>query len=220
MDIQRQWYWTTHRALLQTMMKFFNPEFIVEMGMGEYSTPLFMDFEPNKYLGIENDIEWFDHMKGTVPDKYQVELHTLPDSVTIKTFPKELTDEQRGKIVEYYLNLGSRIDKVQATNKFLFVDHFTCARAIAINILGKHFDLIAYHDCEPAGVTWYEYYFNEYLKNDYNHYELQTPKSWAGAFIKKEINQNGFIAASDIFIAKYCDENGLNPATVNLVKKY
>lgn len=219
MEIEDYYGWSTHRPLLQTLVAVYKPQFILELGVGVYSTPIFIDYTPKELMCIENDEKWFNHMKSKFSG-CNIILHKLDDSIDLDTFPKQLTKEQTNNITNYYNNLCKQLQSNDSHLKMLFVDNFTCCRAIAINTLYKAFDIVAYHDCEPKGIDWYEYYFVDDLKKEFNSYMLKAPASWAGVFIKHDLDQSKLYTTIIPYINKYCGENRLNNKQVYLEKEY
>jgi len=51
MKIVEDYGWSTHRPLIQAILDAFSPQFVLELGMGVYSTPIFMDYKPEAYWG-------------------------------------------------------------------------------------------------------------------------------------------------------------------------
>jgi hypothetical protein len=219
MQIDYDYAWSTHQPLLKAALETFNPKLIVELGMGIFSTPLFIDNLSEKLICIENDEEWYYHMKGIFDDAHDMRLNKLTDGVTSLTFPKQLNSDQRKSITDYYKSLSLEIQSYKFAPKFLFVDNFTCCRTIAINTLYNDFDIIAYHDCQPEGIRWYEYYFIEALKKEFNNYLLKTPKSWTGIFIKNNLDVVGLCNSIVPFINQYCIENVINNNQIYLERQ-
>lgn len=210
MKIDSNYEWSTHRPLLQGVVAAFKPDFILELGMGVFSTPIFVDYAPEELLCVENDEEWLNHMKASFGYEHQMLLHKLDPNILLGTHPYQLTPEQRSDITNYYKELSKVIEDKKSTTKFLFVDNFTCCRTIAINNLYKNFDIIAYHDCQPEGIAWYEYYFDEGLTNGYTYHLLKTPTSWTGVFIKNTLDYTELSKVITPFITEYCEDNNLD----------
>jgi hypothetical protein len=73
------------------------------------------------------------------------------------------------------------------------------------------FDIIVYHDCEPAGVVWYEYTFSELLYQKYDNFILTCPTAWTGCFIKKSLNaEHNLRNTIASHINKYCENIGID----------
>lgn len=187
-NIATGWAWSTHQPLLKAVLKEFNPDLIVELGMGNYSTPI-LSSGNGRYVGIDNDSEWLDFViKENHFEGKDIRLQEIKHPIAYKW--NQLTDQEQIDIINFYKLRQIEFTFDRGKMKLLFVDNHTCARTQAINIMGTAFDVIIYHDCEPLGIPWYSYYFNDQIKNDYDKYELRTPKSWAGCFIKKGIKHN------------------------------
>lgn len=173
-------------------MELYVPKFIVELGIGEYSTSTFFQYDFDKYIGIENDFEWFTFISDKYKEKKNSKFiyHNLGDDIKNATFLKDITKEQVHIIEQYYLQLPYDILYDDISPKVLFVDNYTCCRTLAINTLYKYFDIIIYHDCEPKAISWYEYYFKKDLINNYNNFYYKTPSAWTGFFISNKLEQN------------------------------
>lgn len=220
MKVEKDYSWSTHQPILNMIMTIFKPELVVELGSGEYSTPLLMSYNPKEYICIENGKEWYDHMlnKFDFLNEHNYIYHSVGPSDKLY---KQLSREEKDSIIEYYTLLSDRIDSYSLNPKFIFVDQYTCCRTLSINLLYKNFDIIAYHDCEPAGVLWYEYKFDNNLINNYDTFCLKTPKSWAGCFVHKKysVSENNLKTAIAPFIKEYCLSNSIAPNTIFLEKK-
>lgn len=171
--------WSTHQPLIRLLLKVYNPRLIVELGIGYYSTPLFQAHKCEKMF-IENDRNWIKQM-GI---KENVVLHEI--DIPNQDIPvHDISPAQRQSLIEDYHHLKESIRRTECS--LLFVDNYSCCRALAINILYPVFDLIIYHDCEPQSIQRNNYYFDERLISDYDHYNLVTPRTWAGCFVSKKL---------------------------------
>ena len=212
--------WSTHGPLLKTIIEVLNPKLIVELGTGLYSSPIFLSSSAEKLFFIDNDQEWLNHVKenNNFDSRCVSIFHDLGEDIKIYTFLRELPQEEKNKIINYYTDLSATIEKESSTPKMLFVDHFTCARTLAINTLFDKFDIIGFHDCQPDGIKFYEYYFNENLHKNYNLFFLTSLTSWTGCFIKKSFNIESTLKTNIIpFVKDYCKENNLDSGTMNLI---
>jgi hypothetical protein len=217
MDVQTSWWWSSHAPLLQASVTVFRPDFILELGSGQFSTPIF-DATDVTVWSIDNDLEWIQKTKSLLSPASKVELvfHDLGPEVQIGTKSHELSDAKRDEIIRYYDDLCRRVPK--ASCKFAFVDQFTAARTLSINALLGSFDVITYHDCEPAGIPWYEYFFDESKCEQYDLYTFKTPVVWTGLFVKRSIAFDAFELCrlckqhSD----QYAKKNNLDPTELFL----
>jgi hypothetical protein len=220
MKIANEYAWSTHAPMNNVLIKLFNPRLIVEMGTGLHSTPLFLESSAEKLFFIENDLQWIDHVKSnfSFDDRCDIIYQSLGDGIVNSTKNKKLSQEKRLEISNYYKNFATTIDNIDMSLKFLFVDHFTCARTSAINNLFESFDVIVYHDCEPAGVTWYEYTFSELLYQNYDNFILTSPAAWTGCFVKKSLNIESTLKTNIIpFIEEYCKKHNIDSNTMKLI---
>lgn len=220
MKINNNYEWSTHQPLLSGLLDTFKPNYILELGIGIYSTPIFVKYKPEELLCIDNDEEWLNKMLEEFKGGCNILLHKLDDNLGFHSFPRDLSVENKNHIVEYYGELSETIKEKSLYPKMLFVDNFTCCRTLAINTLCGVFDVIAYHDCQPAGIIWYGYNFVVELKNMFNYYILKTPISWTGAFIRQGLDQSRLSSTIIPYISKYCTENGLHSEDIYLEKQY
>lgn len=185
MRIWDTWDWKTHQPLIRATIELYQPKFIFELGIGEFSTPLFLEYGI-EFIGLENDIEWLNYMK----DKYKFRsiFQPLDDGITIGTRLFQLNEIQAKRIYNYY----EGIKLPSARPNLMFVDQWTCNRTLSINALKSRFDLIIYHDCQPPGGI-IEYEYNLINFEGFNVYFLCNSVNWTGIMIRKEIDK-GFDA--------------------------
>lgn len=168
--------WTTHQPLIQSVMEVYKPRFILELGMGNFSTPFFIN-KGAQYLGVENDEKWIDHLKNNLGNMDTI-FHDLGPNVKLGTHLYEINDEQKTSIINFYKSLKYPDLKPNV----LFVDQFTCCRTLSINTLGNDFDVIMYHDCQPAGIPWYSY--NLINLDGFQIFTLKSDISWTRLMVK------------------------------------
>jgi len=218
MKIDDSYAWSTSKPLLASLIEITSPTFILELGMGLHSTPIFLNSDCNNIIFVDSDEEWIEHVRDNnlFDSRHRVLFHDLGPTKGRKLFPKQLTQKKRLEIIRYYKNLSAEIP--DTSPKLLFVDNMTCCRTIAINTLYTHFDMIAYHDCEPRAIRWYEYYFEKGLK-EFKHYVLKTPTSWTGCFMTLDVETDLFNNIEK-HILLYSNEVGINPSKIYLDKEY
>ena len=213
MKIANHYEWSTHIPLLKSLTEVMQPKLIVELGTGLHSTPIFLQSTAENLYFIDNDQAWLSHVQesNTFDDRCTVRYHGLGEEILLGTFLRQLTEEKKTEISNYYTALSTEINSIAVSPKMLFVDHYTCARTLSINLLFESFDIIAYHDCQPKGTQWYEYYFNQSLLDNYELHYLRSPTSWTGCFIKKSFNDYSTLnKVLRPYIDLYCDENQLS----------
>jgi hypothetical protein len=217
MDIQTSWWWSSHAPLLQAAVDVFRPDFILELGSGQFSTPIFAASDARVW-SIDNDQEWLQKAKESLSADSRVEFifHDLGPEVLIGTKPYELSESKRNELIRYYEDLSDRVPDSRC--KFAFVDQFTAARTFSINALLGKFDVIIYHDCEPAGIPWYEYYFDQVKCQEYELYTFKTPVVWTGLFVRKSLNFDGFelCRLCKLHADRYAKVHGLDPTELFL----
>ena len=178
--------WMTHAPLVRAVMDIYHPRFVLECGVGDYSTPIFIEYGV-KYKGIDTSITWTENFI----EKYDLNiLYQDIGDIACKLNYRKITPEQSAEIQEFYE--GVRISKLKPN--LLFVDQDACCRLISINVLSPKFDIIIYHDHDEAGFE-----DNSYdLINDYGfvRYALTTERTGAGVMIRQEMDK-GFNALND-----------------------
>jgi hypothetical protein len=170
-------HWASHQPLIKSIMEFYKPKFVLELGIGNFSTPELI--KDTDYLGIENDSNWIETIKNKFKN-LNIIHHDLGKEVEISTKYKSLSEDQINKFIKFYDNI--HIPSVSP--KLLFVDHFTSVRTISLNTLGNKFDIIIYHDSEePNGVQWYNY--DLLSLNQFKKYHLKSDVVWTTLLIKE-----------------------------------
>lgn len=188
MNIENNWDWKTHQPLIHLMMGSFEPKLVVELGMGFNSTPVFLSYNPERYIGVENDFAWIDYMtsKYSFKSEYKVIHHDLKDP-SIVCYTQKVNLPERLQDTLYYKSLADQFIKEAGKPRLLFVDQFTCLRSISIKTLYKDFDIIIYHDCQQEGIDMYDYHFQDIIDSGFEFYILKSPISWTGCLIRPEL---------------------------------
>ena len=207
MNKELHWSWKTHQPLIRTILKNYDPDFVLELGLGIFSTPLFLHNPKINYLGIDNDKEWLAEIMQQHPAN-RFFYHEI-EGVELGTKVHQLNDAQKSSIQSYYSLLREEIQKSRATINLLFVDNHTCARTYAINGLFDLFDIVMLHDTEPQAYPWYSYVFSEKLTNNYKKIDYITSSSWATAFINKATYKDSSLSGSEVFAREFEAENGV-----------
>lgn len=171
--------WMTHAPLIRAVMDVYSPAFVLELGVGDYSTPIFVEYGV-KYLGVDTELEWV----NDIIKKYDVNVfyHEIGE-IGRRLNYKKITEEQRADIREYYEGLMFP----ELKPNLLFVDQDATCRLISIQVLSPKFDIILYHDHDEMGFE-----DNSYdLINDYgfNRYALTTERTGAGVMIRQGIDK-------------------------------
>ena len=192
---------SSHQPLLKWLSTF-DVKFILELGVGNYSTPIFHGYNFDRMISVENDADWIKAIesKFIAKQNYEIRLHDV--GVDRMLYKRQLSADQRAEFESYYQALGLETAD-QPKLKLLFVDQFTSVRMISMDILSAYFDIIVYHDCQPGyyGIDWYEYSFDEKFVG-FNHYLLRSPQAWTGCFIRKELGID--VDGIKPYIEDYC----------------
>lgn len=193
--------WSTHQPLIKAVLKAYDPQFILELGIGYFSTPLFRKHECEKMF-IENEKAWIDK---TGIDAIWHELPVKSQDVPVH----DVSAEVKRAIFNYYQDLKEKL-LLKPHPSLLFVDNYSCCRAIAINNLFPVFDIILYHDSEPQSIGRNDYYFVDKIEKDFDHFNLETPKTWTSAFVSKRLKPVQLISIAQQFIREYEIEHGIS----------
>ncbi|MFA5758315.1 MAG: hypothetical protein WC942_02930 [Clostridia bacterium] len=202
------WAWRTHQPLIHWVMTALSPELVVELGMGCYSTPLFLKYSPKQLICVENDLEWMRYVQKKYKFKtsYSVLFHEVP-GISIGTLPMDLSIDTRNAVIEYYQNLKAKFES--AEHRILFIDNFTAFRQLALTYLCGGMDAIIFHDCEPNGVEVYDYDLTGITGFDL--YILKSPSSWTGLLLCQRLGIMEDQLRKEIqpFIFEFCEQNKL-----------
>lgn len=145
MNIASGYEWATHQPMIKAVMELYKPAFVLELGSGVYSTPLFLEYGV-EFMTIENNKDWIEKIKEEFP--IEPILHELKD-IDEGTNYSDLTTKQRKGIFNYYRNIV--IPDLRPN--LLFVDNLCACRLLSIEALSDRFDLVIYHDSESLVVN-------------------------------------------------------------------
>lgn len=185
MNPKKEFAWSSYTPVVNMALEVLKPNLIVELGVGNFSSPIFIESGAQKTIHIENDKGWFDLVKSkfSSSSKSEIIYHFLGNGIKKDTNLKSLSSDALISITEYYENLKKEIVKTSSP-RLLFVDQFASVRTISINILAKEFDFIIYHDAEhPEEYNYQD--LDTSLLNNFKHYTLKTPSTWTGFYIRK-----------------------------------
>jgi hypothetical protein len=178
---------STHRPLIRLVLNSFSPKFVMELGIGWYSTLLFRDYcnaHPDRqYMGIENERKWIIDIHAEC-QQLNIVHHDLGDAAAAVTWD-DLSQYMKDTILSYYNELPIPENKP----RLLFVDNYRSCRAAAFNALKDKFDFVVIHDCELSGA-----FYNNYDRLDtseFNSYYLKNNLAWAALLIRSGIDDSG-----------------------------
>lgn len=190
MSPKKQFKWSSHNPVIMTALDLLQPDFVLELGVGNFSTPLLLGSQAKMIWHVENDRPWLDHVQQTfnIDSRSHFRYHDISDRVNKSTAWSSLPPDLQATQHAYYENLAAEVSRVDMHVRLLFVDHFTCVRTLAINHLAPQFDWVIYHDAETPEV--YEYHkIDSTLFDSFDHYVLQTASSWTGMLIRRGLTQ-------------------------------
>jgi hypothetical protein len=179
MEYELIWQTSTHQPVIRAVMDLYRPAFVLELGIGNYSTPIFKEYDI-ELMSVENDKDWIDYIKHS-SGNHNIIHHELP-GIERGTGHEVLFQDTIDGIIEFYSNI-----KVPEVSNLIFVDQYRCARIFSLNTLGPKFDYIIYHDSQPAA-TW-NFRYDLINLPGYNTYTLETPESWTTLKVKNELDK-------------------------------
>ena len=178
--------WSSHQPVIKTLLALLEPQLIVELGVGNFSTPLMLASGAARVLHIENDQPWLDHVRQQFAsdDRSEFIYHDLGPGINKATPWASLSEDWQQQQRGFYGDLAHSIQRMDLAPGLLFVDHYTCIRLLSINCLANLFDAVIYHDAEHPGVYGYDS-IDPDLAPSFDHYQLETVSSWTGFMIRK-----------------------------------
>jgi hypothetical protein len=186
---------STHVPMIKMVLELYNPAFILELGTGLHSTPLFLAHKCSRIF-VENDIEWLKFMGG---NEIKI-IHNTSPEYDVTNMPPKVKKE----ITEYYRNLHECINIKSPA--LLFVDNFLSCRNIAINVLNPLFDIIIYHDCDPSFKEKIGY---EFKGKGFKSYILKCDSRWTGLLIRNSASLKKMKVLIEPYIELFCKENNI-----------
>ena len=195
MYVAKGYEWATHQPMIKAVMDSCKPSYILELGSGVYSTPLFMSYGLS-FVTIENDKEWAEYIE----DEYGIKpiLHDLK-GISEGTGYNQLSFEQRQEIFNWYLD----IEIPDLSPKLLFVDNFCSCRLLAIEALKDKFDMIIYHDSESLIVN----NFCEIDNRGFKTYTLRADGPYTTLMVKEDKVINGLLNIIQPYINEFLTSN-------------
>jgi len=191
---EQNYAWSTHQPFIRAIMELYKPKYVLELGIGNYSTPVFLEYS-TILKSIENDSDWINEIKSKYPE-IDVTHH---DAGVSQSEPlRRVSQPILNNIRRYYDSL----EVPEISPKLLFVDQFSACRTISINALANKFDFVIFHDTHAR-----DYRYDKITVKGFKRFELVTDKNSTGILIKDEIDISKFKAAVNKQIKRYKKEN-------------
>jgi len=192
--------WGSNRPVIKTIMEFFTPKGVLELGAGKFSTSMLYKYN-KKLISIETDKAWIDTIKETLEPRsnFQIIHHDL--GIHHKTKFNQISEKIKKECVEFYKH------HISSELEFLLVDHVSGLRASSLLALFDKFKYVAYHDAQPAQFRNYNYnILTKEKSKDYIHMMSQTPLVHTGILIHKGYNNviKNFIEILNDNNEEYC----------------
>lgn len=135
--------WGSHLEVLEKIFKVWTPEFVLEFGLGKYSTPFFRS-KNVKLVSVESDPKWIQMYDHEI-------IHLNVDGLTYNKLESSLTAEQRKSIIDQLLKI-----QVPQCPNLLFIDGDASTRVMTFSVLAAKFDVVVAHDTQPFNPYGYE----------------------------------------------------------------
>ena len=194
MIIVQGYEWATHQPLIRAVLDLYKPKFILELGIGIYSTPLFKN---HNAMFIENDKDWIELMSKEL--EIEIIHHDL-GGIHDYDLVNQISREQQKEIEKYYKKIS--IPKLKPN--LLFVDQVPSCRLISINALRDKFDIIIYHDDDEQGRRLN--YYDLINREGFNYYSLHTDLTGVGCMIRQKLDNGKLIETAENYIELFIEE--------------
>jgi hypothetical protein len=186
--------WVTHEPLIRAVMDLYKPKFILELGIGDNSTPVLLEYGID-YLGVDSDLDWFNYMK----DKYNADFLFHYSETTVWMKYNDLTDKQKDDIVTFY----KKIPIPEISPKLLFIDQYAACRVLSINALRENFDLIIFHDSENPKLNRWDLI----NKTGFTFYDLKTSGASTALMVKNDKGFEALYNAINNYIVRFLKDH-------------
>ncbi len=194
MNITRGFEWATHQPLIKAVLDLYDPAFVLELGVGIYSTPL---FKGRNAMFVENNKEWANKMSSELGIDV---IHHELNGITEEHGVRDMTEQQELEVIWFY----DALEIPDVKPRLLFVDHLPAIRSLSINFLRSQFDLIIYHDADEAGNLVNQYHLID--KYGFNCYYLKTNMTGACLMIRQEIDKGNLHEVIQPYIRMFMSE--------------
>ncbi len=177
MTKEKEFNMGSHLPVLQAVLESFRPTGIMELGAGIKSTPLLYDYG-KRLISIESDKEWVDAVKAKTGNRENFSLVHHNVGIDRKTKYHAISTKIARESVGFYKKLiSNELD-------FLFIDHVSGLRPIALEALFRNFKITAYHDAQE-GRYFYSVFFKKAGKSpkEYSHLIFQSIPVYTGILI-------------------------------------
>jgi len=196
----RDFRWGSNIPVIKSIMEYFNPTGVLELGVGRNSTPVIYEYN-KKLISIETDKAWIEAVKETIPsrDNFFLIHHDL--GINFRRTFVNIDKQIKKQCVKFYTQF------ISPDMEFLFVDHVAGLRASAIIGLMDSFKYIAYHDADEPKLYGYNHLTKDVTKN-FIHILDRLPHVHTGILIRNEYSSDieKFINVLDKHNELYCSE--------------
>lgn len=171
--------WGSHLPVLESILDVFSVTGVLELGIGKHSTPMLYS-RVKKLISVETDEEWIKTVSPYVKPRKGFKLIHHGLGIHHKTKYPQITKEIKEKSLKFYKNIINENPKLN----FLFIDHVSGLRVIALIDLFSYFDIIIYHDAQHPCYCYD--LFNLVDSSEYFHFIYEIPFVHSGILIHKK----------------------------------
>src|SRR5262245_32832556 len=153
--LENTFRWGSHRPVLQTLFEVYRPRLVLELGVGESSTP-FLHARAPVLVSVENNRQWLSRIVSRLPAR--PDFHPRHHSVYANaTRTEALHCATLERHVDTGVLQGAADDYRALAREFgrfdlVLVDQHSSTRRIALEVLAPHADLLVIHDTEECGL--------------------------------------------------------------------
>lgn len=217
MDEAKKARWGSHVPINKTLLELFEVTGVMELGMGFFSTPMFVDSSPYT-ISIESDINWIANLKAegiTNTTKHKIVHHNVGDENIIRSTPyTDIPNDIKNKATEVYNQYLT--DDIN----YLFIDCYGGLRLSALENLYNKVDIVVFHDAGKRDSVMYGY--KEFTDHPgYIMYHDCSYSPWTGFLIKESLINDKKVKQIKNLHRKYLTEHTKKVPSYNrpMIKK-
>lgn len=156
----------SHRPVIKSMIKVYQPDKVIECGCGPNSTPLWSE-GCKEVVGIEHNDEWVRFIQNDVGKNVRF-ISKQFGTLLFSTYPEALTGQQISDITEWYASIKEPCD-------LLYVDSFAGTRVYSLIEMAAEAGIVMYHDTEYHKY-WYRFFekkLPQIMPQGFKHYSFR-----------------------------------------------
>lgn len=207
-DMEKKIRWGSHIPVNNSVISALPITGVMELGAGFNSTPIFFKSLEN-VVSIEADAKWIATLQseaGLVNTDTQLLIHhDVPTSIKRGTLRSNIPKSIRKEAIKFYSY------HIKPELNYLFVDQYAGFRVDSLIYLHDKFDVIAYHDAQPADDPFYDYTAFK-PSNDYLWFRYETFPGYTGVIVSKKFHTyiDDFINTLKLESELYASKHGID----------